>query len=75
MSQTAALLALLRKNGDHGVTALEALDSIGTLRLAARVADLRGNGHFVTTEMVKLRNGKIVARYRLVEVLEIPLWK
>jgi hypothetical protein len=33
------------------------------MRLAARIADLRADGHLITTEMVATPNGARVARY------------
>ncbi|MBX3031900.1 MAG: hypothetical protein KF809_17270 [Chloroflexi bacterium] len=69
MTQTQELLALLRERPE-GVTPLEALDEIGTLRLAARVYDLRAEGHVIEdrTVPVTARNGRTahVKRYRLV---------
>lgn len=55
----------------HGfITAAEAMDSIGCYRLAARIADLRKAGHFITSEMTTGRNRKgqsvSFAVYRLV---------
>lgn len=65
-SQTDMLLELLRSRGSSGVTPLEALEQTGSLRLAARVADLRAAGFRIDTDMVK-RGDKTVARYVLVE--------
>jgi hypothetical protein len=48
MTQTAALLDLLRRNGEDGCTALQALREIGSFRLAARVWELRDAGHHLT---------------------------
>ena len=39
------LLDLLRYRGDRGITAVDALNEVGSFRLAARIADLRAEGH------------------------------
>lgn len=57
MTQTDALLVALRKRGQHGITALEALDEIGTMRLAARVHDLRKAGHNIVSHPFRTRAG------------------
>jgi predicted ArsR family transcriptional regulator len=68
-TQTEEVLALLRERPD-GVTAMEALEEVGTSRLAARIADLKAAGYAITSELVQVnaRNGRKarVARYRLV---------
>lgn len=66
MTQNSQLLALLRARQGVGVTALEALNLIGSLRLAARVNDLRAMGHDIESTMVTLDSGKRVARYVLI---------
>jgi len=47
------------------LTAYEALEDAGCLRLAARIKDLRDKGHNIVTEMVRA-NGKQYAGYYLV---------
>lgn len=69
-SQTEIILGMLRAHPE-GITSLDALRACGTMRLAARISDLKARGHDITTEMVKLDNGKRVARYRL---LRGSLW-
>lgn len=64
-TQNAGLLRLLRERGAEGVTALEALRLLGSLRLSARVYDLRREGHDIRAEMVTVGDGKRVARYTL----------
>lgn len=50
----------------HSLTALEALNLFGTLRLGARIADIRSEGYIVYTAMVKdERTGKRYAQYSL----------
>lgn len=62
MSQESRILQHLKTSP---ITPLEALSNYGCLRLAARISDLRGRGHKITTEMVG-RDGKRFAKYRLV---------
>ena len=62
MSQTHQILRHLKKG--KSITALEALDRYGCLRLAARINDLKNDGHSISTAMVA-RKGKRVARYQL----------
>jgi len=48
------------------LTSLEALSLFGSLRLAARISDIRANGNNVISEMVQVGNNKKkVARYSL----------
>ena len=46
------------------LTAIDALDRFGCLRLAARVEDLRSEGHPIITTMVN-KNDSRVARYSM----------
>jgi len=63
-SQCTAILKYLKRG--RGLTALEAIQRFQTLRLAARIKDLREEGHPIQTEIVTDRNtGKRYARYRL----------
>jgi hypothetical protein len=61
------VLALLRLNGDAGVTDLEALQQAGCRRLAARIWDLRQAGYSIISEQVRTPSGKHIARYRLAD--------
>ena len=65
-SQTQRILAHLRIST---IDPMQALKYAGTLRLAARIMDLRNIGHKIDTEMVEVTNNrgevKRVARYRL----------
>lgn len=65
-AQTTRILALMRTHPE-GITALQALEVVGSFRLAARIHDLKAAGYDVTSETVKLPNGKRIARYRLNE--------
>ena len=66
---TTATLDLLRRRGDAGLTALDALDAIGSFRLGARIWELRAAGYVVNSIIERTPSGKHVARYRLRERL------
>jgi hypothetical protein len=62
MSQNEQILAALK----HGpLTPIEALERFGCFRLAARVGELRQQGHAIGVEKVATPTGKHVARYWL----------
>ncbi len=63
---TAATLDLLREYPD-GITALDALDTIGSFRLGARVFELREAGYTIDSEYVTTRSKKRIVRYVLRE--------
>lgn len=67
MSQKEEILKYMRNNG--GITPLQAANSLGCQRLAARISDLRADGYDIETEMITVRKrfgGKArVARYKL----------
>lgn len=69
MNQEQQILEYMEINGS--ITTLEAFRKIGCARLSARIADLRGKGINIDTEMVAVRNRKgetkHVARYSLGE--------
>ena len=69
MTQTVRLMKLLRHNQMFGVTPLMALAEIGSMRLAARIFDLRREGHDIRMTVVE-GNGKRYARYVLREAPE-----
>jgi hypothetical protein len=48
------------------ITPLQALQTMGIMRLASRVDELRKQGYNILTENVK-SNGKTYARYHLME--------
>ena len=62
-SQNGKILAWLQEG--NKITALEALQLFGCLRLASRIHDLRERGHNIQKEMVIKTNGKRVAEYSL----------
>jgi hypothetical protein len=63
MSQAEWILTELRC---RPLTALDALHGCGCMRLAARINELRANGHVIGTEMVS-KNGKKFAQYFLIQ--------
>lgn len=62
MSQEDAVLARLKKGP---LTPLEALREIGTLRLGARIHNLRSKGYAISTDLIEVSGKKRVARYTL----------
>ncbi len=52
------------KENPGGITQLDAARMFGCFRLAARISDLKKDGHRITSEM-ESRNGKTYSRYRL----------
>lgn len=62
-SQKKQILAYLQKG--KSLTQMEALYRFGCMRLAARVCELRDDGHNILSESMKLNNGKIVSCYRM----------
>lgn len=64
MSQCDDILAHLKRSP---ITAIEALNSYGCFRLAARIKDLRAQGYDIETRDLDLPNGKTVAQYFLKE--------
>jgi hypothetical protein len=67
VTDTAAVLRLLRLRGAEGVTPLLALHEVGCFRLSARIFDLRAMGHRIEREWVTTRGGSRVARYVLID--------
>ena len=63
MNQSEMILSHLKRRGT--ITPMQALGNYGCFRLAARVKDLRTQGHRIETEMRTLPNGKRIAAYRL----------
>lgn len=62
LSQEARILNHLRSG--KTLTAIEALQRFGCFRLAARVKDLKEEGHDIRSALVEI-NGKRVAKYRM----------
>lgn len=64
MSQCDDILSHLKS---APISAIEALNSYGCFRLAARIKDLREQGHEIETRDLTLPSGKTVAEYYLKE--------
>jgi len=62
MSQSQWILKVLEQ---RPLTPLEALHGCGCFRLAARIKELREQGHDIKTKALILPDGKIVAQYHL----------
>lgn len=62
MSQKESILTWLKR---EPITPAQALAHIGCFRLAARIDELRNEGHRIQTKMVEVYGGKHVARYSL----------
>jgi hypothetical protein len=62
MSQSQWILKTLEH---RPLTPLEALEGCGCFRLAARIKDLRQQGHDIKTKSLILPDGKVVAQYTL----------
>ena len=58
------VLSMLQRRTSRGITAMDALAELGTMRLAARIYDLRMAGHDIETRMEDTGSAKI-ARYVL----------
>jgi hypothetical protein len=64
MSQCDDILNHLKR---EPISAIEALNRYGCFRLAARIKDLREQGHDIETRDLELPSGKTVAEYYLKE--------
>jgi hypothetical protein len=62
-TQAGKILAYLQAG--NSITALEALQRFGCFRLAARIHELRREGHDIQERMVETSSGKRVAEYSL----------
>jgi Helix-turn-helix domain len=77
MTQTEAILRLLVERGERGITALDAItldpdQGGGSLRLAARIWDLRSAGHKIVTR--NERHGRKGRHARYILRPEPVLW-
>lgn len=66
-TETQSSLILKHLQDGKTITALEALQLFGCLRLGARCWDLRKAGHQIESKMVVTNSGKHVAQYRLAQ--------
>ena len=62
-SQTIQILNVLSKG--RTITPIDAFENFGCLRLAARISDLRAEGHAIITTIAN-KNGKRFAKYSLI---------
>jgi Helix-turn-helix domain len=62
-TQNAKIIAHLRAG--NTLTPIEALHLFGTLRLGARIYDLKKSGENISADRVHIGNNRTVARYRL----------
>ena len=62
-SQNKQILNYLKRG--HRMTPMDALELFGCFRLAARVYDLRQEGHNISKQIIELSNGVNVAEYYL----------
>ena len=65
-SQSVAILNYLKTG--NSLNPMEALNKFGCFRLAARIGDLRKEGHDIQTEMFSEENGKKYAVYSLPKI-------
>ena len=62
-SQTDLILEYMLQG--HSITPIEALEKFKTMRLGARIADIKAKGYLVYSEFVTTENGKKVKQYHL----------
>ena len=70
-TQTEKVLTHLDERGS--LTALQAMDHYGIMRLAARIGELRRDGHDIASEPFKTPGGATVSRYRMVREPQMSL--
>jgi uncharacterized protein YjhX (UPF0386 family) len=63
-SQNERILQHLKRGGK--ITPLDALEKFGCFRLAARISDLRKDGHLISTENLT-KDGKTFASYKYIK--------
>ena len=71
-TQTDKVLLHLEKRGS--LTPLQAMDQYGIMRLAARIAELRREGHDIASEPFRTPGGATVSRYRLIQEPQLKLF-
>ena len=62
-SQNTKILAYLKKG--NKITSFGGLQLFGTLRLGARIFELRNKCHAIKTEIIETKSGKKIAEYSL----------
>ena len=73
MSQRDRILDFLEYRGERGITALDAQAQEGCFRLAARIKELRDEGHTIVSRTETTPNGARIARYVLVPPVQPAL--
>ena len=63
-SQNERILQHLKRG--RKITPLDALEKFGCFRLAARISDLRSQGHVISTENMT-KDGKTFASYKMIK--------
>jgi hypothetical protein len=71
--QTERTLRVLRAKGGDGLTPLEALELVGTQRLAARIYELQAEGYDITRTLKATARGARIACYVLHESEQLVL--
>lgn len=66
--QKVQILNMLIRAGADGITPMDALREAGVFRLAARVYDLRHDGHVIATAPQHYSGAVTVARYVLIRL-------
>jgi len=70
-TQSERIIEYMREHPE-GITAMEALTDLQCFRLAARIHDLRAEGHQITEEAYSTSTAKRVSRYRLTGITQTP---
>jgi hypothetical protein len=70
-TQAERIIEYMREHPE-GITALQALNDLQCLRLAARIHDLRAEGFQISEEAHTTGTGKRVSRYRLTGIAQTP---
>lgn len=65
LTQCEQILAHLKTG--RSITALDALNEYGCFRLAARINDLKHDGHVIESKQWRTPGGATIAKYRLVD--------
>ncbi len=71
MTQTEKVLTHLDLRGS--LTPLQAMDYYGIMRLAARIGELRRDGHEIKSEPFRTPGGATVSRYSLIREPQMTL--
>ena len=70
MAQHDEILSYIQYRG--AITPFEAMELCGSMRLAARINELRRAGHNIHAEMVTAPSGRRFARYTIEEQRDLP---